>query len=210
MFPIILVSNKKSQITKEIKKILKKEKISSNKYFEFLPDGTIIKIEQIREIIKFVKNLSNTKTAIAIYDFDTAKEETQNTFLKTLEEKNINCQFILVVSNVSLLLPTIISRSNVKKVVDESLIEKVKDEVDLLSGDYYQDLKKYDSLTKEKVILVLDKLLIHFRNELKLNKKIELKNIIKKIFETRKLIIKNNINPQLAIDHVLYSIYLSR
>ena len=112
--------------------------------------------------------------------------------------------------NVSLLLPTIISRSNVKKVVDESLIEKVKDEVDLLSGDYYQDLKKYDSLTKEKVILILDKLLIHFRNELKLNKKIELKNIIKKIFETRKLIIKNNINPQLAIDHVLYSIYLSR
>lgn len=210
MFPIILVSNKKSQITKEIKKILKKENISDNKFFEFLPDGTIIKIEQIREIIKFVKNLSNTKTAIAIYDFDTAKEETQNTFLKTLEEKNINCQFILVVSNVSLLLPTIISRSNVKKVVDESLIEKVKDEVDLLSGDYYQDLKQYDSLTKEKVILVLDKLLIHFRNELKLNKKIELKNIIKKIFETRKLIIKNNINPQLAIDHVLYSIYLSR
>lgn len=73
------------------------------------------KIDDARELKKFVKFSFSEKTAIVINDIDKATIETQNAFLKNLEEANKNLIYILTTSNLSNVLPTITSRCQVIK-----------------------------------------------------------------------------------------------
>lgn len=83
------------------------------------------KIDDARELKKFVKFSFSEKTAIVINNIDKATIETQNAFLKNLEEANKNLIYILTTSNLSNVLPTITSRCQVIKIQD--LISKMYD-----------------------------------------------------------------------------------
>jgi len=76
------------------------------------------KIEDARELKKFVKFSFAEKTAIIIQDIDTATPETANAFLKNLEEPTKNIIYILTANNLGNVLPTIISRCEVVRVQD--------------------------------------------------------------------------------------------
>ena len=71
------------------------------------------KIEDARELKKFVKFSFFEKTAIIIENIDTATAETQNAFLKNLEEPSNNLIYILTASNINNVLPTITSRCQI-------------------------------------------------------------------------------------------------
>lgn len=76
------------------------------------PDGNNIKIDQIRELVKNVYEkpiISNRKVYI-INDSNLMTKEAQNSLLKTLEEPPEYITIILITSNSSLFLPTVISR----------------------------------------------------------------------------------------------------
>lgn len=87
----------------------------SNNNPDFLliePDGTSIKIEQIRELQKKIQEkpiISNNKIYI-INDADLMTKEAQNCLLKTLEEPPEFATIILIGSNESAFLTTIKSR----------------------------------------------------------------------------------------------------
>lgn len=87
----------------------------------------VISIAEIRNITKdsvIIPNESKTK----VYIFNNADKrmhtESQNAFLKTLEEPPQNILFILTCENSSFMLPTILSRTTVFKLTEENIISK--------------------------------------------------------------------------------------
>ncbi|EKE05847.1 MAG: DNA polymerase III, delta prime subunit [uncultured bacterium] len=76
------------------------------------------KIEDARELKKFVKFSFSEKTAILIENIDTTTPETSNAFLKNLEEPTKNIIYILTAENLSNVLPTIVSRCEVVRTQD--------------------------------------------------------------------------------------------
>ena len=79
------------------------------KIFEF----KLAKVEDTRELNNITRLKVTEKTAIAIYDFNKASEETQNAFLKSLEEPQENLYYILTADSTDNILPTILSRCEV-------------------------------------------------------------------------------------------------
>lgn len=77
---------------------------------------TLQKIEDARELKKFVKFSFSSKTAIVINDIDDATPEASNAFLKNLEEPNSNLIYILTASNLENVLSTIVSRCQIIKI----------------------------------------------------------------------------------------------
>lgn len=86
---------------------------SNNPDFSILePEGTSIKIDQIREFIKKVyeKPVVSAKKVYIINDSNYMTKEAQNSLLKTLEEPPEYVTIILITSNENMFLPTIKSR----------------------------------------------------------------------------------------------------
>jgi len=76
---------------------------------------TLQKMEDARELKKFVKFSFAEKTAIVIKNIDTITPEAGNAFLKNLEEPNKNLIYILTADNLKNVLPTIVSRCQIVK-----------------------------------------------------------------------------------------------
>lgn len=79
------------------------------------PTGNSIKIDQIRKLISDIsrKPYENPYRVIIVEKADTLTSDSQDAFLKTLEEPEGNNVFILLTENYNTLLPTIISRCQV-------------------------------------------------------------------------------------------------
>lgn len=76
------------------------------------PDCNSIKIDQIRELVKniYEKPIISNRKVYVINDSNLMTKEAQNSLLKTLEEPPEYITIILIASNSSLFLPTVISR----------------------------------------------------------------------------------------------------
>ena len=86
---------------------------SNNPDFTIInPDKNIIKIDQIRELVKKVyeKPIVSNKKVYIINDSNLMTKEAQNCLLKTLEEPPEYITIILIASNENQFLPTIKSR----------------------------------------------------------------------------------------------------
>lgn len=79
------------------------------------PTGSSIKIDQIRKLISDIsrKPYENPYRVIIVEKADCLTSDSQDAFLKTLEEPEGNNIFILLTENYNTLLPTIISRCQV-------------------------------------------------------------------------------------------------
>ncbi len=122
------------------------EKIDSSNHpdiFSIFPEeaSRYIKIEQIRGLIyqASLKPYEGKKRVFIINDAEKMTPEAQNAFLKLLEEPPQNHIFILIVSNISGLLPTVISRCRIIKFYS-------------LSHDEIEDFLKKDGLSEEAVL----------------------------------------------------------
>ena len=111
MIPLIIVSKDLEKQEKFLLDFIKENKINQYHVYKISPLKTEITIDQIREIKKQIITHSTYMRVFVCYSFDTANIEAQNAFLKTLEEKNEQNQFILFSKNIERLLPTIRSRS---------------------------------------------------------------------------------------------------
>ncbi len=78
------------------------------------PDSTkktpIISIERMREFIASTKLKELTTRFFVIESAESMNDAAANAFLKTLEEPQLNCHFVLLTADPMLLLPTIRSR----------------------------------------------------------------------------------------------------
>lgn len=73
-------------------------------------DKKSISVEQIRNTLSKLSLSSDGKRVVIIDDADTMNSSSANALLKTLEEPGKGIHLILIVHNVSKLLPTIVSR----------------------------------------------------------------------------------------------------
>ena len=81
------------------------------KIFEF----PIAKIEDTRELNKFLRLGFSEPTLIVIHNIHEATIEALNAFLKNLEEPQANINFLLTAPTTSSVLPTIVSRCQIIK-----------------------------------------------------------------------------------------------
>lgn len=210
MIPILLVTDDEKKAQKYINDVQKKLQIQDAHILIARKDKTQLKIDLIREINQQVSRMGDVPLLVCIFDFETAKSDSQNTLLKTLEESLVNTQFILISSDRSAVLPTILSR------VQTVFLEKKTKKATPLTLDKSLGilLSTYDGMQKkpEKAVTFCDELLRHMQSTLHehalANKPThEIATLISEIISTRTLIMKNNISPQLAVDHLLLKIY---
>jgi len=104
MHAYLLVGTNNKKIEEEI------SKLSNNLKSEVLR-FPLQKIEDTRELSKFTKLTRSKKRVLLLENIESASTESLNAFLKSLEEPQENISFIMTSSNVSGVLPTIVSRS---------------------------------------------------------------------------------------------------
>lgn len=93
-------------------------------------DFELQKIADMKNLSGFTKLLLTERVVVVVKDIDEASEETQNAFLKSLEEPQRNLSYILTATNIARCLPTIVSRCQLievpcsgHQVVDSNFID---------------------------------------------------------------------------------------
>jgi len=202
MIPQIIISNNEKLILERISEFKKKLEIPDNRVFEYREDGTVFKIEALREIINFVNATENQDKIIVLYNFDLAKIETQNTFLKTLEDKNSHNLYIIVSKSVGGILETIMSRCKIIRLENKKPRKSPDDSLNIDKDQYFNLLQKYEGIDKEKAMRVCELFLRILQSKLKEDSSLSLR--IKEVMRSKRLLEKNNVNAQMTIDHIIY------
>lgn len=126
------------------------------------------KIADVRELNNFTRLKVTEKTAILIKDFNLANEETQNAFLKALEEPQENLSFILIAKTLENVLPTIVSRCEVIDtgylILDIKNEEKEKVE-GFLNAEIGEKFKQTSQITKRDEALEFIKNIIFISHQ---------------------------------------------
>lgn len=125
---LLISKNNKERLEKAIEHIAHK---NNSQILRF----DLQKIEDVRELKKFVSLRINQKTAIVVDEFDSATPEAQNAFLKNLEEPQEKIIYILSANNLSSLLPTIQSRCEVVRLKANEINVVSQEAVDFFNGN---------------------------------------------------------------------------
>lgn len=176
----------KATIAREYaKNILQAEKLESNPDFKYISrreDKKDIVIEQIREELIDDVFLSPVSSEYKVYIIDDAEYlniAAQNSLLKVLEEPPEYVVIILICSNISAFLPTILSRVNkiTFDILDECIVSSyIKNKYDI-ELDY--DILKFVNGSLGAASAVVEKDLIgKFQSVLQLFEKINKKEIV--------------------------------
>jgi DNA polymerase-3 subunit delta' len=86
----------------------------SQPHIEVAPiDGKDVSIDQVRSLYSATQSVEPSRKVVIVDDAHTMGFDAQNAFLKLLEEPPAHVHFVLVVHDISALLPTIQSRAEV-------------------------------------------------------------------------------------------------
>jgi hypothetical protein len=218
----IIVSADKSAQDEKIAKLLDEAQV--HPVDRFVLSAEKISIAEIRSLkMQLAKTAFASKTKAAIIEAGGLSLEAQQALLKSLEEPPDHTLLILAVSNLDLLLPTIISRCFVIQlaIVPAKTDEKNKSTqsvfwTNILKGSIAQRLLSTSGLPSERqeLILWLDSALFFFRDELKsgfvqekkpLFQPTHIAQIIHALL-TAKRELTANLSLKLTIDHALLSL----
>jgi DNA polymerase III gamma/tau subunit len=140
-------------------------------------------------------------------EFDNASFEAQNAFLKLLEEPPDNVEFALVVSNTYSILPTVISRTKIIRLEKEKTsplelsISKALEAFTAKKTSSALNFSLFTTQSKEDSLETIKQLSLFFHN--RLSKDNLAPSILSEIIRVNGLLKQNNLNHQLAIDHLL-------
>ena len=205
MIPLLLISNNKSSLNSYVDK-LKKDGV----FFEVSPLTKEYSIDDIKNIIKETKIFYPKTRIYFLCDFHLSSIPAQNSFLKLLEEPPTNVQFILSTDNKNNLLPTIVSRVKIIKLLGktESVVERfiAQEILGVINHTTTKiPLTQFKITDKESAKNILFQLIFFFREKLDSDKKAY--SVIKEIIRLNSLLETNNLNPQLTVDQGLIFIY---
>jgi len=176
------------------------------------PDLLIIEndysIEAVRKIDLFLKKLSydHQNKVVLIKNAQNLDILHQNTLLKNIEEPGVNNYFILTTSNLSKIIPTIISRCHL-------IIQKNTNNQHFTSPKFLNDGGPTDIKSALNISTSIEKNNIKetLLNELNYLQKELVKNPDSKISDKIKILLKSleyinsNLDPRLALDYYLLS-----
>lgn len=206
MLPQILVTRDQEKLNEYIKKLVAQYSIPAHAVFHIAPLKKELGIDQIRNI---KKNLivSHKETQLYILElFHTATLEAQNALLKTLEEKNGNVLFLLITTSLGRILPTIISRSQVK-ILDQQVSESIYTFMSEVAKDSYAFLthEELQNIDAVKARAILEYIVSYLKSTVR-DRPHDV-DLYKKVFYSLQVLDNNNANPQLLIDNLLISIH---
>ncbi|MDD4351746.1 MAG: AAA family ATPase [Candidatus Gracilibacteria bacterium] len=121
-------------------------------------DGSLIKIEEIRELINHLANtVQSTYKLCLIERVERMTREAANSFLKILEEPSSNTIFLLTTDSVRLLLPTITSRCRLLRfsLVNDDQIVQGLPQLGLEIRNENKEVLKFGSGRPGKIINLL-------------------------------------------------------
>ncbi len=110
--PQIFVHTDADQLEDFARSLAQKLGIHASNQFTLHPEKSIFTIDKAREMQDIALHAQDL-SLIVVYDFDTARAESQNALLKTLEDMTDRVVYVLGVRDVSLILDTILSRCQV-------------------------------------------------------------------------------------------------
>lgn len=198
--PFIIINKNSKETQNLINKIIIKHKILKHNIFLIKPENNQIKINQLREISKFSYQKTGEKKLIVIENFDSAKVEAQNSFLKTLEECDSETQYVLIINNnIFSLVPTILSRCQILRSKSTFLLKTNLIEDKIFKDNIANLLYRYEFSSKVKAIEFIDQLINLFL-------KVKKNTLLTEIIKIRYLILNNHINITASIDHLLIMI----
>ena len=197
---ILLVSEKK-----DTEEFLRKNFSKEDIIVSLSPKKNEYSINQIRSLQQEVKYFNPKKRIYVFYEFERSSLESQNSFLKLLEEPPSSVYFILVCQNLYRLLPTVISRAKVidlKNKAEEKENEKIEKVIEKIKKGELFFVDVTDRNEAKELTLFL---IYYFKKELKDDLKVYqiLKEAVKNLF----LLENNYLNPQLMFDNLLIFIY---
>lgn len=204
MIPLLVISHTKQSLGRFLAEKNKKEK---SIMIMLSPQASEYSIDQIREINRETQVHQPIKKLYILEDFDRSSLEAQNAFLKLLEEPPVNIEFILVVHTPYLLLPTIISRTKIIR-LEKRIHDRVESHISKTLQTFLSkkklsalDFSMFTVTSKDDAQKILIQLCFYFRERF-LRDSLATK-IVQEILLTERLIQNNNLNPQLALDHLL-------
>jgi len=197
MIPILILSKDTKLINKYVVDLN-----ANSLFFEITPSTKEFSIDDIKNLIKETKIFNPKVRIYLLKNFHLSSIPAQNSFLKLLEEPPSNVQFVLTTDNKNNLLPTIISRVKIVKLVDD-----LKPDIDdkFIFDETKISLSQFKITDKESAQNILLQIMMYFRKKLNSDKKSPL--IIKEILRLSSLLETNNLNPQLTVDQVLIFIW---
>jgi len=157
------------------------------------PEKEELTIDQIRQMQKDLQVTFSKQVLIVLYSLDNSSIEVQNSLLKILEEESERFLFILLVNDVTRLLPTINSRCSLINRTNIVSHDKERHKIENVR-DFFS-LKSNSDATKEMAVTKIDV----FLQSGTINNTSHLQHIL----TIRKLILNNNMNPILALDSIL-------
>jgi len=201
MQSIILLTNEMNQIDEFIKKNFSTKDV----IIFFYPEKNEYSIDQIRGLQKEVKYFNPKRRIYVFYDFHHSSLESQNAFLKLLEEPPANVYFVLCCQNLYQILPTIVSRTKIidlknKKVKVED--ERIKEIIEKIKNG---QLVFIDILDRQEAKKIIFSAIYYFKDELKTNTKVY--QILKEAIQNLFLLENNYLNPQTTLDNFFIFLY---
>lgn len=159
-------------------------------------------ISAVRTLKKFLsqKPFNHNSKIIFIPEIENLNSESQNALLKTLEEPGDNNYLILTSTNITQLLPTIISRCQKIKISSDTIKSDTK--LWPITGIAKKDLDYAATITADKTEIksLLQAQLTTYQQLLSESPTSNTSQIIKKLILSLDLI-NNNVDPKSALDY---------
>jgi len=164
MHAFLIIGNNDGGVEKEI------EKLSKSLGAKIMP-YEISKIEDIRELNKFLRLSIADKTLITIKNIHEVTPEAVNAFLKNLEEPQENLFFVLTAPMIQKVLPTITSRCQIIKVSNtHSPIYNESEIKEFLNANTNQKLLIFDKMKERSdAISFIENLIYYLHDKRELN-----------------------------------------
>jgi DNA polymerase III gamma/tau subunit len=210
----ILINGKDKEKVREKAKDLCKENKISKFDIEIVETEKSVGIGEIRNLQQkiFLKPLESKTKAVILEAFFGMTTESQNAFLKVLEEPPAHAKLMILVSSLDFILPTIFSRCNlinldqVKKLTREEVEQNLKIISDLKKGGIGKALKiaQDNSKDRETALDFLENLIVSVENSIggKEFADSEFLKILKALQKTYTIIKTANVNPRFALENL--------
>jgi len=160
------------------------------------------KIDDVRSLNSLIKLSFNEPTVVICENIHEATEEALNAFLKNLEEPQENLSFILTAPSAKKVLPTIVSRCQVVRILDDKYVGAEGEPEKFLDLSVTEKLNYIDRIRDRKEAIELADNLINFMHRKLHEKEVKYTDLARKlelVSETYSCLKKNgNVNLHLS------------
>ena len=214
MQSFIIISKNREKAREFVKKMADERKISKFDIYSYETEKAV-GIGDVKSLSKqiFLKPMQGDRKMIVLEAFLGMTMDSQNAFLKVLEEPPLSTT-IVILANSNFFLPTILSRCKLIELDREMDFEKDEEQKlleileSLKSTGVGEKLKLAQDLSKDKeqALIFLEKLIIVARNEMVKREELQFKDYLKVLQKYYKEIKQSNVNLRLGLENLFLEI----